>query len=125
FQQIGIDLVFEGHFYDLSDFLYRLRNLVGVHRGVLDSTGRLFAVNSIAFDEGELQFPQVKATLTVSAYVYGDGIPDPLPAGATGSVAAPATPSTSATDVAVLPSTTTPLTGESGATPIPATPSGA
>ena len=85
FQQIGIDLVFEGHFYDLSDFLYRLRNLVGVHRGVLDSTGRLFAVNSIAFDEGELQFPQVKATLTVSAYVYGDGIPDPLPAGATDS----------------------------------------
>ena len=85
FQQIGIDLVFEGHFYDLSDFLYRLRNLVGVHRGVLDSTGRLFSVNSIAFDEGELQFPQVKATLTVSAYVYGDGVADPLPAGATDS----------------------------------------
>jgi len=56
-----------------------------VHQGVLDSTGRLFSVDSIAFDEGELKFPQVKAALTVSAYVYGDGIPDPLPEGATSS----------------------------------------
>ncbi len=73
YQQVGIDLVFEGHFYDLSDFLYRLRNLVGVHQGVLDATGRLFSVDSVSFDEGALQFPQVKATLTVSAYVFGDG----------------------------------------------------
>ncbi len=27
----------------------------------------------------------MKATLTVSAYVFGDGVPDPLPAGATSS----------------------------------------
>src|SRR3954451_7604204 len=119
YEQIGIDLVFEGKFYDLSDFLYRLRNLVGVHQGVLDSTGRLFSVDAISFDEGELQFPDVKATLTVSAYVYGDGIPDPIPAGATGSEAAPATPSASPTDGAVLPSSTTPtpVAGDGGATP--------
>ncbi len=73
YEQVGIDLVFEGHFYDLSDFLYRLRNLVGVHQGVLAATGRLFSVDSVSFDEGALQFPQVKATLTVSAYVFGDG----------------------------------------------------
>jgi Tfp pilus assembly protein PilO len=73
YQQISIDLVFEGRFYDLSDFLYRLRNLVGVHDGVLSATGRLFTVDSISFDQGRLQFPQVKATLIVSAYVFGDG----------------------------------------------------
>src|SRR5439155_14598701 len=37
YQRIPIDLVFEGHFYDLSDFLYRLRNLVGVHDSQLDA----------------------------------------------------------------------------------------
>jgi Pilus assembly protein, PilO len=115
YQEISIDLVFEGHFYDLSDFLYRLRNLVGVHQGVLDATGRLFSVDSIQFDEGTLRFPQVKAALTVSAYVFGDGTGDPIPAGATGSGAA-------------APAATTPATtsaGESDSQPIPAAPAGA
>ena len=57
YQQIEVDLSFEGRFYDLSDFLYRLRNLVGVHRGVLDATGRLFTVDAIAFDQGDAQVP--------------------------------------------------------------------
>jgi hypothetical protein len=87
YQQIGIDLVFEGRFYDLSDFLYRLRNLVAVHGGALNATGRLFAVNSISFDQGTLSFPQVKATLAVSAFVFGDGTTPPVPSGATASTA--------------------------------------
>jgi hypothetical protein len=81
YQQIGIDLSFEGRFYDLSDFLYRLRNLVGVHEGVLDATGRLFSVDSITFNQGEASFPQVRASLTVSAYVFGDGTVPPVPTG--------------------------------------------
>jgi hypothetical protein len=120
YQQIGIDLVFEGHFYDLSDFLYRLRNLVGVHQGVLDATGRLFSVDAIQFDEGQLQFPQVKATLTVSAYVYGDGTSDPLPAGATGSgEAAPSAGTTTPAPAAA------PAASEGDSQPIPAAPAGA
>jgi Tfp pilus assembly protein PilO len=107
YQQIGIDLVFEGRFYDLSDFLYRLRNLVGVHEGVLHATGRLFTVDSISFDQGRLQFPQVKATLTVSAYVFGDGTAA-LPAAATST-----RPTTSTTSAAESPQ------------PIPAAPPGA
>lgn len=83
FQQIDFDLVFEGRFYDLSDFLYRLRNLVGVHGGVLNATGRLFTIGSISFDQGTRQFPQVKAALTVSAFVYGDGTTTSLPPTAT------------------------------------------
>ena len=88
YQQIGIDLVFEGRFYDLSDFLYRLRNLVAVHGGALNATGRLFSVDSITFEQGTLSFPQVKATLTVSAYNFGDGTAPPVPAGATAATAA-------------------------------------
>jgi hypothetical protein len=110
YQKIPIDLVFEGHFYDLSDFLYRLRNLVGVHDGVLDSTGRLFSVDSISFDEGKLQFPQVKAALTVSAYVFGDGTAAPVPPEATSADEGTAT-------------TTTPASQDSQ--PIPAVPPGA
>jgi hypothetical protein len=81
YQQIPIDLTFQGRFYDLSDFLYRLRNLVDVHEGVLNATGRLFSVDSITLNQGELNFPQVKATLTVSAYVFGDGTAPPVPSG--------------------------------------------
>ena len=111
YQQIGIDLVFQGHFYDLSDFLYRLRNLVSVHGGVLDATGRLFSVDSMSFEQGELQFPQVKASLSVSAYVFGDG---------TLTVA----PTTSTPTGEAASATTTPATaGDSQ--PIPAAPPGA
>jgi hypothetical protein len=79
YEQVDFDIVFEGRFYDLSDLLYRLRNLVGVHDGVLNATGRLFSVDSISFDQGALQFPQVKATLTVSAYVFGNGTASSIP----------------------------------------------
>jgi hypothetical protein len=111
YQQIGIDLVFEGHFYDLSDFLYRLRNLVSVHDGVLDATGRLFSVDDIDFEEGNLRFPQVKATLTVSAYVFGDGTAAPVPSGAIVSEHAP--------------TTTTATPASENSQPIPAAPPGA
>jgi hypothetical protein len=88
YRQIPIDLVFEGRFYDLADFLYRLRNLVAVHGGALHATGRLFVVDSIGFDQGSLSFPQVKATLTVSAYNFGDGTTPAVPAPTSASTAA-------------------------------------
>jgi Tfp pilus assembly protein PilO len=110
YQQIDVDLVFEGRFYDLSDFLYRLRNLVDVHNGVLNATGRLFTVSSIQFSQGQEQFPQVKASLTVSAYVFGDGTPSPVP----GDTAPTGTGT---------PTSTTPAIESSQ--PIPAAPAGA
>ena len=78
--------------------------------GTLDATGRLFSVNSVTFDEGELQFPQVKAALSVSAFVFGDGTASPVPAAALAAGG-------SAT-------TTTPVS-ESDSQPIPAAPPGA
>jgi hypothetical protein len=93
YQEIDIDLTFEGRFYDLSDFLYRLRNLVDVHEGVLNATGRLYSVKSITLNEGAQNFPQVKAELTVSAFVYGDGTAPPVPSGlAPDSSVTPTTP---------------------------------
>jgi type II secretory pathway pseudopilin PulG len=73
YQVVPITVIFQGNFYDLSDFLYRLRNLVDVRQGALDAQGRLYAVDQIAFDEGDQKFPDVRATLTIDAYVYGTG----------------------------------------------------
>ncbi|HKH29722.1 MAG TPA: type 4a pilus biogenesis protein PilO [Gaiellaceae bacterium] len=70
-ETVPINLVFQGNYFELADFLFRVRSLVSVRGGTLDATGRLFVVNSVSFSEGEKKFPQIAATLTVAAYVYG------------------------------------------------------
>jgi len=78
-----IELVFTGNFYSLSDFLYRLRNLVSVQKGRLLATGRLFAVEKLVFGEAPGGFPSIRAFLTVSAFLYGSGpVAGAAPAGA-------------------------------------------
>jgi hypothetical protein len=107
YQVVPIDVVFEGNFFQLTDFLYRLRNLVDVRRGALAADGRLFTVDSVEFSEGELKFPEVKATLTVDAYIYGTGATVSAPP----QTAAPATTTPgSTTSGATTPATTTPTT---------------
>lgn len=71
YQAVPIHLTFQGNFYNLVDFLFRLRNLVDVEHGQLDATGRLFAIDTLSFDEAQGGFPQISATLTVDAFVYG------------------------------------------------------
>jgi type II secretory pathway pseudopilin PulG len=102
FTNIPITLEFDGNYYELSDFLFRLRNLVRVDSGHLDAQGRLFLVDSIAFSESPRSFPQIKATLTVHAFVYGDAsstapvTPPPAPAATTtpGASTTPPSPNT-------------------------------
>ncbi len=77
YQVLPITVTFNGNFYNLSDFLYRLRSLVSVHAGRLDATGRLFAVDTLTFNESPLRFPQIQATLVIDAFVYGAGAPVP------------------------------------------------
>jgi hypothetical protein len=72
---LPISVTFQGNFYNLADFLYRLRSLVTVHAGRLDATGRLFAVDTMTFNESTLKFPQIQATLVIDAFVYGNGAP--------------------------------------------------
>jgi hypothetical protein len=103
---VPITLNFAGNFYDLSDFLLRLRNLVAVRHGELDATGRLFAVDQLGFGPAKEGFPMIEAQLTVSAFVYGVGTAA-TPAAPT----APATTDTTATD-----GTSTDATAPDGAT---------
>jgi type IV pilus assembly PilO-like protein len=80
YQKVPVSLVFQGNFFELSDFLYRLRNLVQVRDDRLRVEGRLFAVEGIDFAQGTKQFPEVQATLNASAFVYG-GAPATTPPG--------------------------------------------
>jgi Tfp pilus assembly protein PilO len=112
---IPITLEFDGNYYELSDFLFRLRSLVRVQSGRLDAQGRLFVVESIGFNESPKSFPQIKASLTVRAFVYGDVATTATapPAAAPG---APATPgATTPADPAAPPSTDVPPEGASAA----------
>ena len=96
---LPIAVTFNGNFYNLADFLYRLRSLVTVHAGRLDATGRLFAVDTLTFNQSQLKFPNIQASLVIDALVYA-AAPAPAP------VAAP--PAT--TPAATTPTTTTATT---------------
>jgi hypothetical protein len=100
YQAVPIRLTFEGNFYNLVDFLFRLRNLVDVQHGELAATGRLFAIDTLSFDEAQGGFPQISATLVVDAFVYGTLAPaTATPATSTST----STTSTSATTTAPSP----------------------
>lgn len=81
YSAIEISLSFEGNYFDLTDFLFRLRNLVTVRDGRLASSGRLFTLDTLSMKEGKAGFPSISAGLTVSAYVYGapDSTAAPVP----------------------------------------------
>jgi Tfp pilus assembly protein PilO len=103
-----IHLLFNGDFYGLSDFLYRLRSLVAVHDGKLDATGRLFNVDTVTFNVLTDSFPKISAELFVNAYVYGSAAP--------AAPVAPVAPTTTSPDGTTTTTTTT-TSASSGATP--------
>jgi type IV pilus assembly protein PilO len=108
---LPISVTFNGNFYNLADFLYRLRSLVSVHGGRLDATGRLFAVDTLSFNESDLKFPQIQATLVIDAFVYAAA---PAPA------AAPAaTPPASTATTTAATTTTSDTSGTASATGAP------
>jgi type IV pilus assembly protein PilO len=96
YSSFAITLEFDGNYYELSDFLFRLRNLVRVRSGHLDAQGRLFVVDSISFSESEHSFPRIKASLSVHAFVYGD-VSTTVPAAATAPPPAAGAPTTTTT----------------------------
>jgi len=85
-------LQFSGDFYGLSDFLYRLRNLVVVHNGQLDASGRLFNVDTVTFSAGVNAFPQISADLFLNAYVYASTPSAPAPVAPTTTASATSLP---------------------------------
>jgi len=106
-----------GNFYNLSDFLLRLRNLVRVENGKLLARGRMLAVSNLSFAEAPQKFPVVTATMTVNAFVPAPEQPavpttSPVAAGQTTSTSTSTTTTTTTTGTS-----TTPQPASTGATP--------
>src|SRR3954452_12530060 len=101
-----IHLLFNGDFYGLSDFLYRLRSLVVVHDGKLTAVGRLFNTDTVIFNVPQDSFPSISAELYVNAYIYAPPAPTATPGATTDPGATTPEPSTD---------TATPPTGATAA----------
>jgi Tfp pilus assembly protein PilO len=88
----------QGRFSDVSAFLGAVRRLVDVRKHQLKATGRLFTVDSVQFGKADDQrdFPNVKATLTIDAFMFSGGALVPpaqtTPSASSGTVAAGANP---------------------------------
>ena len=109
-----IQLTFHGNYFDLTDFLFRLRNLVTVRDGVLRASGRLFTLDNIDFHQSPVEkFPAIEAVLLVSAYVFDET------STVTGVATAPVAPTETTTTAATTTAPTTAPT--STTTPAPST----
>ena len=96
YSTVGINLSFNGDFYSITDLLYRLRSLVSVRNGQLQTAGRLFSVGTVGL--APLSGTGLSASLTVTAYVYGSGDPAADAAAAAAAAAPPAVPAATSTD---------------------------
>jgi Tfp pilus assembly protein PilO len=107
-------LIFNGDFYSLSDFLYRLRSLVAVRNGNLEASGRLFNVDTVNFTVVANSFPQISAELYVDAYIYSTG------STTSGTTTTPSTGgTTTTTPTTTTPDTSLPPTGANASGPTP------
>ena len=109
YSALPINLTFEGNYYDLTDFLFRLRNLVRVRDGELGADGRLFTLETLAMQEGTGGFPNITASLTVTAFVYSTTPPAaPAAPAAPGATDTTSTGATDTTATTTAPTATTP-----------------
>ena len=114
---IPIDVTFNGNFFNLADFLYRLRTLVDVHNTRLDATGRLFSVDTLSFSDAPERFPKIQAQLLIDAFVYGTAVP-----GATGVASSGSPTDTTSTNTTSTDTTSTTTTPSSDSTESAAAP---
>lgn len=95
----SITLSVSGDFYSLTDLLYRLRNLVAVHDGALEVSGRLFAVQSVGLTPTGAG-RELDASIQLNAFTFGSA--STTPAGA-----APVAPADTSTTTTTSETTTT------------------
>jgi hypothetical protein len=97
---VPIGITVAGDFYSVTDMLYRLRTLVAVRHGELQTSGRLFSVDSISLSPLGVG-SKLTADVALNAYLYG-GNPPVVP------VVPAATPAATSTGTTSTPTTTAP-----------------
>lgn len=108
YRALPILFTFEGNYYDLTDFLYRVRSLVAVRDKALEASGRLYTLDAIDMHESPAGFPKIEAQLTLSAYAFGLGSTAPAEAPVPGETAAtPASTTPAPASTAPAPAATT------------------
>ena len=76
YQAVPLNVIVQGRFFDVREFIARVRNRAGVRDGRIDARGgRLFAIETVDLAEGEDGFPQVRATLRINAFTFAGGAP--------------------------------------------------
>jgi Tfp pilus assembly protein PilO len=91
YRAIPLTIVVDGKFFRVTRFLASVRTQVRLHERSVRGTGRLLDVQAIDFEQSATPRPNVRATLTMQAYVYGGG------SAATGGAAAAAAASATGT----------------------------
>ncbi|MGZ4200050.1 MAG: type 4a pilus biogenesis protein PilO, partial [Thermoleophilia bacterium] len=67
----SIQLEFDGAYFDVEDFLYRLENYVDYRNGQFLVTGRMFSVVSLTLAKSTSKdFPDLDAHLTINGYQW-------------------------------------------------------
>jgi Pilus assembly protein, PilO len=91
YQALPIELIVQGRFFSLGEFLARLRRQATVRDGKVLGPGRLYSVESLSLAEGDAKFPRLAATVRVSTFFGAAGA---APAAAGASTTTPAAPNT-------------------------------
>lgn len=99
FPTMSFSFIFNGSYFDMERFLHEVQRFVRVDGKRVDVRGRLLSVDAFALTAGPRGFPDVKATITATAYLRGaddDATSSPTGSGsAGGSTVTPAAPATS------------------------------
>ncbi len=120
YASLPITFTFQGNYYDLTDFLYRVRNLVTVRDKTLTASGRLYTLDTLDMHEAPNSgFPNIEATLTLSAYVFGPGSVAAQPPVAGAAPATSASTTTTPASTSPAPAQTQPAPATTEPTPAP------
>jgi hypothetical protein len=100
FPTMPFSFVFDGSFFDMESFLHDVQQFVRIHGDKVDVRGRLLSVDGFALTAGPKGFPDVKASISATAYLLAPG--DQSAASGSGSTSngAPASPTASSTPAA-------------------------
>ena len=75
YQIVPIDLIVQGRFDGLRNFLARVRHAARLRGAPRPGAGRLYSVETLEISEGEGKFPLLRTTLRINTFTFTGGAP--------------------------------------------------